>query len=63
MGWFFMLATFTSTVPLLFTLNISEEPGKAFGTAISLDAQEVKRKSADIAAIKTIPLFIWWPPF
>ena len=58
MGWFFTLSTFTSTVPLLFTLNISGEPGKAFATAAWLEAQEVKRNSAQIAPSKTIPLFI-----
>ena len=63
MGWFFRLSTFTSTVPSLLTLNISGEPGKAFGTAAWLDAQEVERNKAEIAASKTIPLLTWCPPF
>ena len=45
-------------MPALFTLKILGESGKAFGTAAWLDAQEVKRKSAEIAPSKTIPLFM-----
>ena len=62
MGWSFKLFPFTSTVPLIFTLNIFEEPSKALGTAAGFDAQEVRR-NANMIPSKTIPFLIRFPPF
>jgi hypothetical protein len=57
-GAILVSAPTTSTEPPLFTLNILFASGKALGTTVPLEAQEVRKNSASRAANKTDSFFI-----